>query len=142
VLDDNTLTDNILLLYIIYITLTDYIWRSYHIISYYSYIYNILLLQIIYGGHISNSYDQQTLNAIVDYWASPLAVKKDFELSRGELMLYSYWFNVSSKFFVVIPRKIRSIDFLLFSSSYSIKSLIKRNSIKFFVVFLITYVII
>jgi len=77
------LTDIILLLQIIYIILTDI----------------ILLLQIIYGGHISNSYDQQTLNAVVDYWASPLAVKKDFELSRGELMLCSYWFNVSSKNF-------------------------------------------
>lgn len=43
-----------------------------------------LCSQLIYGGYVSDSYDQQALNAMVDYWVSPLAVKKDFELSRGK----------------------------------------------------------
>ena len=38
---------------------------------------------------MSDAYDQQALNAMVDYWVSPLAVKKDFELSRGS----AYSFN-------------------------------------------------
>lgn len=40
------------------------------------------LLQMVYGGHIYDTYDQQALNAIVDYWVSPVAVKKDFELAK------------------------------------------------------------
>lgn len=40
--------------------------------------------QLIYGGYITDPYDQQTLAAMIDYWISPAAVKKDFELSKGQ----------------------------------------------------------
>lgn len=42
----------------------------------------LLYLQIIYGSHITDSYDQQAVSALVDYWLSPNAVKKDFEERR------------------------------------------------------------
>lgn len=44
---------------------------------------------------MSDSYDQQALSAMVDYWVSPLAVKKDFELSRGEYICVSYYFTLT-----------------------------------------------
>ena len=42
---------------------------------------------MLYGNVISNPMDQQSLNAMVDYWISPNAVKKDFELPKGITVL-------------------------------------------------------
>ncbi|XP_023932050.1 dynein heavy chain 8, axonemal-like [Lingula anatina] len=41
-----------------------------------------MLSEVIYGSYVSDPYDQQTLSAIIDYWISPNATKKDFELAR------------------------------------------------------------
>ena len=38
---------------------------------------------VVYGKAISNEFDRQSLSAMVDYWISPAAVKKEFEASRG-----------------------------------------------------------
>lgn len=43
-----------------------------------------VFFKLVYGGYISDSYDQQTVNAMVDYWISPPAVKKDFELAKSK----------------------------------------------------------
>ena len=39
---------------------------------------------MVYGKAIRDEFDQQSLNAMVDYWISPAAVKKEFEASRGK----------------------------------------------------------
>jgi len=42
----------------------------------------VLFIQVVYGKYVSCSQDQQILGALVDYWISPFAVKKDFELPK------------------------------------------------------------
>jgi dynein heavy chain len=41
-----------------------------------------LLAELVYGSFLSDSLDQLSLTAMVDYWISPNAVKRDFELPR------------------------------------------------------------
>ena len=38
----------------------------------------------MYGKGIRDEFDHQSLSAMVDYWISPAAVKKEFEASRGK----------------------------------------------------------
>ena len=40
------------------------------------------MLQVIYGSYVTDNLDQQTLSAVVDYWISPNACKKDFEIPK------------------------------------------------------------
>jgi len=40
------------------------------------------VLQVIYGSYSTDVNDQQSLGAMIDYWVSPTAVKKDFEVAR------------------------------------------------------------
>ena len=40
---------------------------------------------MVYGSHSTDMNDQLSLSAMVDYWMSPTAVKKDFELARRKL---------------------------------------------------------
>lgn len=42
-------------------------------------------VQVVYGKYVSSSQDQQILSAMIDYWISPFAVKKDFELPKSKL---------------------------------------------------------
>ena len=42
----------------------------------------------MYGKGIRDEFDQQSLSAMVDYWISPAAVKKEFEASRGIKVLF------------------------------------------------------
>ena len=46
-----------------------------------------MLAEVIYGSYSTDMYDMQSLSAMVDYWASQTAVKKDFEVARCEY----YW---------------------------------------------------
>ncbi|XP_064629693.1 uncharacterized protein LOC135488785 isoform X2 [Lineus longissimus] len=41
-----------------------------------------LLTEIIYGNLVTDPFDQSSLGAMVDYWISPTAVKKEFELAK------------------------------------------------------------
>jgi len=61
-----------------------------------------LLYQIIYGSHITDNYDQQAVSALVDYWLSPNAVKKDFEERRckfvfGDSRVWNWNLNVNQQ---------------------------------------------
>ena len=49
-----------------------------------AYIFILFLLfdQLVYGSYVTDPCDQLALGAMVDYWISPNAVKKDFELAR------------------------------------------------------------
>ena len=47
----------------------------------------------MYGTHITDPYDQQSLSAIIDYWCSPNAVKKDFEVARLKYRAPQAFFN-------------------------------------------------
>ena len=38
--------------------------------------------QVVYGSYIRDPGDQQSLSAMVDYWVSPTAIKKEFEVAR------------------------------------------------------------
>lgn len=38
----------------------------------------------MYGKGLSDEFDRQSLSAMVDYWISPAAVKKEFEASRSK----------------------------------------------------------
>lgn len=37
---------------------------------------------MIYGNYVTDPTDQQTLASMVDYWISPLTIKKDFEIPK------------------------------------------------------------
>ncbi|ESO89151.1 hypothetical protein LOTGIDRAFT_229063 [Lottia gigantea] len=54
-----------------------------------------ILSEVLYGSHITDSYDQQSLCAIVDYWLSPQAIKKDFEVARLKYRVPSAFFNTN-----------------------------------------------
>ena len=41
-----------------------------------------MLSEVVYGSYSTDMYDMQSLSAMVDYWASQTAVKKDFEVAR------------------------------------------------------------
>ena len=41
-------------------------------------------MQVFYGNYVTDSLDQASLNGMIEYWLSPNAVKKDFELARGK----------------------------------------------------------
>ncbi|CAL1527205.1 unnamed protein product [Lymnaea stagnalis] len=52
-----------------------------------------MLSEIVYGTHITDIYDQQSLGAIVEYWCTPNAVKKDFEVARLKYKAPAAFFN-------------------------------------------------
>lgn len=41
-----------------------------------------MLAEIIYASFLTDPLDQQSLACMIDYWISPNAIKKDFELPR------------------------------------------------------------
>nr|CAB3238692.1 dynein heavy chain 8, axonemal-like [Phallusia mammillata] len=53
--------------------------------------------EFIYGCRITNPYDQQALNSLVDYWLAGSSVKKEFELPRVKYRLPSILFAPSVK---------------------------------------------
>ena len=54
--------------------------------------------QVIYGSYIEDNLDQQTLSAMVDYWVSPNACKKDFEIPKckdfAPMQKYFLWRDI------------------------------------------------
>ncbi|XP_059166583.1 dynein axonemal heavy chain 8-like [Physella acuta] len=52
-----------------------------------------MLSEIIYGTHITDAFDQQSLSALVEYWCTPNAVKKDFEVARLKYKAPAAFFN-------------------------------------------------
>ncbi|XP_041355189.1 dynein gamma chain, flagellar outer arm-like isoform X3 [Gigantopelta aegis] len=42
-----------------------------------------ILSELVYGRYVTDSFDRQCLSALVDYWISPTAIKKDFEVARS-----------------------------------------------------------
>jgi hypothetical protein len=45
-------------------------------------IFNIIIVISSWQSYFTDNYDQQAVSALVDYWLSPNAVKKDFEERR------------------------------------------------------------
>ena len=41
-----------------------------------------LLAELVYGSFLTDPLDQLSLSSMVDYWISPNALKRDFELPR------------------------------------------------------------
>ncbi|KAL4232681.1 hypothetical protein ACF0H5_007369 [Mactra antiquata] len=52
-----------------------------------------MLSEVIYGSYSTDVNDQQSLSAMVDYWVSPTAVKKDFEVARLKYRHPAAFFN-------------------------------------------------
>ncbi|KAK3577475.1 hypothetical protein CHS0354_032326 [Potamilus streckersoni] len=52
-----------------------------------------MLSEVVYGSYFTDYYDQQSLSAIVDYWISPTAIKKDFEVARLKYRHPAAFFN-------------------------------------------------
>ncbi|XP_028415382.1 dynein heavy chain 8, axonemal-like isoform X2 [Dendronephthya gigantea] len=67
-----------------------------------------MLAEVVYGKIIRDEFDQQSLNAIVDYWISPAAVKKEFEASRVKYRLPSVFFSGN----VRLPTLVQSLESL------------------------------
>ena len=40
-------------------------------------------MQVVYGRGVSDEFDRQGLSAMIDYWISPAAVKREFEASKS-----------------------------------------------------------
>ena len=45
---------------------------------------------MIYGKYITDPADQQVLTSMIDYWISPNAVKRDFELPKCMANIYCF----------------------------------------------------
>ena len=41
-------------------------------------------LQVVYGKSMSDEFDRQGLSAMIDYWISPAAVKREFEATKSK----------------------------------------------------------
>ncbi|BFZ10055.1 hypothetical protein BsWGS_13094 [Bradybaena similaris] len=52
-----------------------------------------MLSEIVYGSHVTDIYDQQSLSAMVEYWCGPNALKKDFEVARLKYRTPAAFFN-------------------------------------------------
>ncbi|XP_025098007.1 LOW QUALITY PROTEIN: dynein gamma chain, flagellar outer arm-like [Pomacea canaliculata] len=52
-----------------------------------------ILAEVVYGSHITDPVDQQSLSAMVDYWVSPTAIKKEFEVARLKYRHPTTFFN-------------------------------------------------
>ncbi|XP_076466964.1 uncharacterized protein LOC143298129 [Babylonia areolata] len=52
-----------------------------------------VLAEVVYGSYITDPGDQQSLSAMVDYWMSPTAIKKEFEVARLKYRLPQAFFN-------------------------------------------------
>ncbi|XP_068697910.1 dynein axonemal heavy chain 8-like [Montipora foliosa] len=52
-----------------------------------------MLTEVIYGRSMSDEFDRQGLSAMVDYWISPAAVKREFEATRIKYKLPSALFS-------------------------------------------------
>ena len=39
---------------------------------------------MIYGREITNASDSAALNAVIEYWISSIAARRDFEICRGK----------------------------------------------------------
>ncbi|CAK8694917.1 unnamed protein product [Clavelina lepadiformis] len=55
------------------------------------------IAELIYGNFITNIYDKQGLNALVDYWLASSSTKKEFELPRVKYRLPTVLFAQSVK---------------------------------------------
>ena len=40
--------------------------------------------QAVYGRNMSDEFDRQGLSAMIDYWISPAAVKREFEAAKSK----------------------------------------------------------
>lgn len=54
-----------------------------------------ILSEVVYGSYVTDPGDQQSLSAMVDYWVSPTAIKKEFEVARLKYKLPAVFFNPS-----------------------------------------------
>ncbi|XP_048577711.1 dynein axonemal heavy chain 8 isoform X3 [Nematostella vectensis] len=54
-----------------------------------------MLSEVVYGSCVSDDFDRQGLSAIIDYWVSPAAVKKEFEAAKTKYKLPSALFTSS-----------------------------------------------
>ena len=41
-------------------------------------------MQVVYGRSMSDEFDRQGLSAMIDYWISPAAVKREFEATKSK----------------------------------------------------------
>ena len=42
---------------------------------------------------MSDEFDRQALSAMIDYWISPAAVKREFEASKSKLLSFCFLFS-------------------------------------------------
>lgn len=52
-----------------------------------------MLSEVIYGSYVTDYYDQQSLSAIIDFWVSTAAVKKDFDVQKFRYKHRAAFFN-------------------------------------------------
>jgi len=52
-----------------------------------------MLAEVVYGRNMSDEFDRQGLSAMIDYWISPAAVKREFEATKIKYKLPSALFS-------------------------------------------------
>ncbi|KAK3735811.1 hypothetical protein QZH41_019912, partial [Actinostola sp. cb2023] len=52
-----------------------------------------MLTEVVYGSCVSDDFDRQGLSAMIDYWISPAAVKKEFEAAKTKYKLPAPFFS-------------------------------------------------
>lgn len=48
--------------------------------------YFTVKMQVVYGRSTSDEFDRQGLSAMIDYWISPAAVKREFEATKSKYL--------------------------------------------------------
>lgn len=53
------------------------------------------VLQVVYGSSIREEFDRQAVSAMIDYWISPAAVKREFEAAKSKCDSAAKQFRIS-----------------------------------------------
>ncbi|OWF37572.1 Dynein heavy chain 5, axonemal [Mizuhopecten yessoensis] len=53
--------------------------------------------EIIYGSYITDDYDRNSMSSVVDYWISPNAIKKDFDVAKLKYRHPPGFFNTNPR---------------------------------------------
>ena len=74
-------------------------------------------MQVVYGRGVSDEFDRQGLSAMIDYWISPAAVKREFEASKSMCFCFCLIFILVTFLTMVLYRLL-----IVFSTYFVLRS--------------------
>lgn len=92
-------------------------------------------MQVVYGRGVSDEFDRQGLSAMIDYWISPAAVKREFEASKSMCFCFCLIFILFTFLTMVLHRLLivfsKYLSCVLFSIvKYKLPSALFSSNVK------------